>query len=192
MTHPAPLDSWPPRLWSRPPQAARPRRPKLAHRKPPPRPFPDARKEDFRDEILRWGHTHTPAKAVVAFLGTGWQRFRFLLGRPRAAAHVWGKGARILTEINRLPHLHLLAPKKLGVESSPVQRLRTGSGPFLSRPLLVPIHSIRRRERCFRRMICPCGSLRITPETPYRSGAFWPRSCRSVPSSHIKGRPVLL
>jgi len=35
-------------------------------------------------------------------LGAGCLRFRFRLGRPRAAAHVWGKGARILTEINRL------------------------------------------------------------------------------------------
>ena len=26
-------------------------------------------------------------------------------GRPRAEAHMWGKGARILTEINRLTQL---------------------------------------------------------------------------------------
>ena len=31
------------------------------------------------------------------------KRFRFRLGRPRAEAHGWGRGARILTEINRLP-----------------------------------------------------------------------------------------
>ena len=30
-------------------------------------------------------------------------RFRFRLVRPRAAAHMWGRGARILTEINRIP-----------------------------------------------------------------------------------------
>jgi len=33
-------------------------------------------------------------------------RFRFRLVSPRAAAHVWGKGARILTEINRLTQLN--------------------------------------------------------------------------------------
>jgi hypothetical protein len=35
----------------------------------------------------------------------------FRLGRPRAEAHIWGKGARILTEINRLTQLipHLTA-----------------------------------------------------------------------------------
>jgi hypothetical protein len=31
------------------------------------------------------------------------KRFRFRLDSPRAAAHVWGRVARILTEINRLP-----------------------------------------------------------------------------------------
>jgi hypothetical protein len=31
------------------------------------------------------------------------QRFRIHLVRPRAEAHSWGRGARILTEINRLP-----------------------------------------------------------------------------------------
>jgi len=30
-------------------------------------------------------------------------RFRLHLVRPRAVAHGWGRGARILTEINRLP-----------------------------------------------------------------------------------------
>ena len=49
-----------------------------------------------------------PAKKeadVIRSLGAGCLRFRFRLGRPRAAAHVWGKGARILTEINRLTQL---------------------------------------------------------------------------------------
>ncbi len=32
-------------------------------------------------------------------------------GRPRAAAHVWGKVARILTEINRLPQSACWLPK---------------------------------------------------------------------------------
>src|SRR4051812_30317949 len=49
---------------------------------------------------------HPPQK-TAAFYHCSEQddsRFRFGLGRPRAAAHVWGRGARILTEINRLPH----------------------------------------------------------------------------------------
>jgi hypothetical protein len=40
------------------------------------------------------------------------KRFRFHLGRPRAAAHGWGKGAHILTEINRLPQAILVHPMK--------------------------------------------------------------------------------
>jgi hypothetical protein len=40
------------------------------------------------------------------------KRFRFHLGRPRAAAHSWGKVARIRTEINRLPRpTHLFQGK---------------------------------------------------------------------------------
>jgi hypothetical protein len=41
------------------------------------------------------------------------KRFRFHLGRPRAAAHSWGKGARICTEINRLPRLALPCQAKI-------------------------------------------------------------------------------
>ena len=52
-------------------------------------------------------------------LGTGWQRFRFRLVSPRAAAHVWGKGARILTEINRLPQSIQLVPLEKQAEVQP-------------------------------------------------------------------------
>jgi len=34
------------------------------------------------------------------------QRFRIHLVRPRAVAHMWGRGARILTEISRIPHFN--------------------------------------------------------------------------------------
>ena len=40
------------------------------------------------------------------------KRFRIHLVRPRAEAHSWGRGARILTEINRLPQPLPLAPGK--------------------------------------------------------------------------------
>ena len=83
-------------------------------------------------------HVRAPLKRFN-LLGTGWQRFRFRLGRPRAAAHVWGKGARILTEINRLPQSTLPAPAKFGGNSAPCYELladRAGAD-LPSRPLLL-------------------------------------------------------
>ena len=40
------------------------------------------------------------------------QRFRIHLVRPRAVAHMWGRGARILTEISRIPHSIPAPPKQ--------------------------------------------------------------------------------
>jgi len=38
---------------------------------------------------------------------------------PRAAAHVWGKGARIPTEINRLPHHDRISKPQIRREEVP-------------------------------------------------------------------------
>jgi hypothetical protein len=67
------------------------------------------RKKDFKIEIFL-AHVDTnprsPAKKEAVSGSCSEQDEHasgFCLGRPRAGAHVWGKGARILTEINRLP-----------------------------------------------------------------------------------------
>jgi hypothetical protein len=85
-------------------------RPIRARRKPAPHPISGAQIKTSQGKSSLAYTSASPQKAVIIFLGTGWQRFRFRLGRPRAEAHVWGKGARILTEINRLPQRHQLAP----------------------------------------------------------------------------------
>jgi hypothetical protein len=89
----------------------------------------------------------SPQKAVIIFLGTGWQRFRFRLGRPRAGAHVWGKGARILTEINRLPQLHCHPPAKTQRKIRPgavgQNRFLARFQPPDSRPLLIHLDARR-------------------------------------------------
>jgi hypothetical protein len=76
----------------------------------------DARKKNFRLEFFAQ-NGHTPAvtrkkrEAVSDRCSEkDDKRFRRFPGRPRAGAHVWGKGARILTEINRLPHLTRKSP----------------------------------------------------------------------------------
>jgi hypothetical protein len=58
---------------------------------------------------------------------------------PRAAAHVWGKRARILTEINRLTQATLFTPAKIRVNSglwrtvsSLKSRPGTSAYPFLA------------------------------------------------------------
>jgi hypothetical protein len=46
---------------------------------------------------------------------------------PRAGAHIWGKGARILTEINRLPHFGAKFPPNLApLAGNPVYLTREG------------------------------------------------------------------
>jgi len=134
-------------------------------------------------EILACLHIRKPAKAVLAFLGTGWQRFRFRLGRPRAAAHVWGKGARILTEINRLPQLHLPAPAQSRWKISSVSAAANASSPASSHPIPVPYSLIRRSEGPFRRKIWPIRRVGKGLINCYRSCAFWPCSRRSARSS---------
>jgi hypothetical protein len=53
--------------------------------------------------------THEPAVTRIKEAVSGScseqddKRVRFHLGRPRAAAHSWGKGAHILTENSRIP-----------------------------------------------------------------------------------------
>ena len=64
-------------------------------------------KKDLQTEIR--AQTGEPVRplacaSLIFLLGMGWQRFRFRLVSPRAGAHVWGKGARIPTETNRLPY----------------------------------------------------------------------------------------
>jgi hypothetical protein len=92
MEHLARFHSSSPRHRNRLRQLARAHRPIRAYGKLAPRSISGAQNEDFPKEILACLHIGKPAKAVLAFLGTGWQRFRFRLGRPRAEAHVWGKG----------------------------------------------------------------------------------------------------
>ena len=47
---------------------------------------------------------------------------------PRAAAHIWGKGARILTEINRLPHSGAkFPPNFVPLAAIPVYWTRNGA-----------------------------------------------------------------
>jgi len=64
-------------------------------------------------------------------------RFRIHLVRPRAVAHGWGRGARILTEINRLPQPLVQTPMQ---DSMHLGRLRFASRParavFVARPSL--------------------------------------------------------
>ena len=65
--------------------------------------FPNGnRKNPAREDTAQ----RTPAKMrfQVVFSEQDDKRVRIHLCRPRAAAHRWGKGAHILTEINRLPH----------------------------------------------------------------------------------------
>jgi hypothetical protein len=63
------------------------------------------------------------------------KRFRFRLGRPRAAAHGWGSLARILTEINRLPQYALDFPRKNpGRVQVPHGLSRTWAGQFCFSP----------------------------------------------------------
>jgi len=96
---------------NRPQQFARSRTsPDSRRYKTSPRLISGVQNEDSQGKSSLAYTSASPQKAVIIFLGTGWQRFRFRLGRPRAEAHVWGKGARILTEINRLPQMHRLAP----------------------------------------------------------------------------------
>jgi hypothetical protein len=46
---------------------------------------------------------------------------------PRAGAHIWGKGARILTEINRLPHYRAKFPPNFApLAAIPVYLTRKG------------------------------------------------------------------
>ena len=77
------------------------------------------RKMLFDAPACAYGHElAVPRKKISGrnrSLGSGCLRFRFRLGRPRAEAHMWGKGARILTEINRLTQLNLLLNAKLCV-----------------------------------------------------------------------------
>ena len=58
----------------------------------------------------------TRKKEAVSGIGSEQddKRFRLHLGRPRAVAHRWGKGARILTEINRLPQSGWASPITIG------------------------------------------------------------------------------
>lgn len=72
-------------------------------------------------------------------------RFRFRLVSPRAAAHVWGKGARILTEINRLTQLIPQPNCEIAAGTSPPvcrktllsERSEPGSPPILPAVLSV-------------------------------------------------------
>ena len=59
----------------------------------------------------------------IHLLGTGWQRFRFRLGSPRAAAHMWGKGARILQRTKGYHNRSSACQKKSAKAPAQVRRL---------------------------------------------------------------------
>jgi hypothetical protein len=88
-----------------------------------------ALKKDFHVEIEKTGaRGHISAffrKNAVSgwLLGRGSQRIRFRLGRPRAGAHGWGRGALILTETIRLPHLPTLKKEKSNEQPASFSRL---------------------------------------------------------------------
>jgi hypothetical protein len=71
----------------------------------------------------------------------------FRLGRPRAVAHIWGKGARILTEINRLSHITSQSNGEMTGEfqgSKPPPRNQPGLGRQFCFLCLFQPHKIRR------------------------------------------------
>jgi len=94
-------------------------------------------------------HCGCPQKSsgVQCLLGTGCLRFRFRPGSPRAAAHMWGKGARILTEINRLPQSTPFLADNIAWPNHVRQRRLPGvwAGPdgWIAPPALLP-HRFRR------------------------------------------------
>ena len=128
-----------------------------------------------------------PQHAEIVLLGTGWQRFRFRLGRPRAAAHVWGKGARILTEINRLPHIairqrqHKFGPK---ISSDDIPLLTRARANLSCRPLLLPTLFRRLNPPIRRNLPATFSPLRVFkgPTLPAVSGCAIACSARSSSS----------
>ena len=104
------------------------------------------------DRKIRRSYTRTcghPQKEAVSGVCSEQddKRFRFGLGRPRAAAHGWGKVARIRTEINRLPQSDPVSPGQNRAHSRPLHaasQLASSLGPgrVASRPL--PLLQIRR------------------------------------------------
>jgi hypothetical protein len=102
----------------------------------------EARKKDFHREILTRTRKRTcgcPQKEAVSGSCSEQddKRFRFRLGRPRAGAHFWGRGARILTEINRIPRSASQRQNKIATKlAQPASRFRDRPGKFASHPLL--------------------------------------------------------
>jgi len=78
--------------------------------------------------VRRWtcGHPQKKRLQVVARIRmTSASGFRLI--SPRAGAHLWGKGARILTEINRLPHFGVKFPPNSAPQGgNPVYLTREG------------------------------------------------------------------
>jgi hypothetical protein len=81
-------------------------------------PIQGARKTIFMGRIGACGHELEVTRIKEADSGDCSEqddkRFRYDLGRPRAAAHRWGKVARIRTEINRIPRLAFSNQGKIG------------------------------------------------------------------------------
>jgi hypothetical protein len=74
------------------------------------------------------------------------KRFRSHLVRPRAGAHMWGRGARILTEINRLPQSDPVSQAKFPLNLwLSLRPLQIGLGHRLFQPFQVLL--IRRDKR---------------------------------------------
>ncbi len=131
----------------------------------------------------RAAHTNPPSPAksgIIQLLGTGWQRIRFRLDSPRAAAHVWGKRARILTEINRLPQ-----------SSRPLQqKVQPAEKPRRTTPETVLAHLPATRS-CFYQLDArrPHFDARIAPFSTPPAPALGPLF-QGVPAPRLAQRPV--
>jgi len=87
-----------------------------------------AKKDSHEESVEIRAHMRTqtrghPQKEAVSgsFSEQDDKRFRFRLGRPRAEAHGWGRVARILTEINRLPQFIPVLPTQNPLKSGRLQ-----------------------------------------------------------------------
>jgi hypothetical protein len=112
----------------------------------------------------------------------------FGLGRPRAAAHGWGKVARILTEINRLPQFHPVSlTRNPGRSGSPTGFIQFSRARSLFR--LFPLPKIRRGCACLDAII----QVRFCAPSSrmHRYGGLRRCSCLSARSSSSSHRVKL-
>ena len=103
----------------------------------------------MREDIRDTHHVHralSAGKQRLSLLGTGWRRFRFRLGSPRAEAHVWGKGAHIPQRSIEYHKTHLAAPAKIIRRNTPRDHRRLASQERDCLPPAPALHSFRRAE----------------------------------------------